>query len=121
MKIIFTALIIFLILLLVFLSAKDQIGEPSFAEISTNKHYVIGCNIYDENLKLIKSFVGDLCIFLDDGSFISTMGGESKITRFGPTGEKTWERNFFVHHSLVLSNDKKRVLFLSSQAREEEI
>lgn len=82
-------------------------------------HYVSGATIYDENLIQLKSFPG-MGVFFDDGSYILALNGPKRqIVRYTAYGEVVWERDFYTHHQLNLSNDKKRILVLSGEVRKE--
>lgn len=69
-----------------------------------------GCSLYNFDRKL-RTFPGDFCVFLDDGSFISAT--EKSMRRYSPTLEIVWETPGHFHHQLNLTPDKKRLLALS--------
>ncbi len=53
-----------------------------------------------------------MCIFLDDGSFLSATS--TSLRRFSKMQEVLWEVKDIFHHQLNLSVDKKRILALAS-------
>ena len=65
------------------------------------------------NEGLVKSYPGQICLFLDDGTFIST--SEKGLRRFNRDQTTMWELTGQFHHQVNLSPDKKRVLALSSE------
>lgn len=70
-----------------------------------------GCTIYRMNGHRY-SHPGNLCVFLDDGSFISATG--TFIRRFSQKKEILWEIPGHFHHQMNISPDKQRILVLSS-------
>ena len=58
-----------------------------------------------------KNFPGALCLFFDDGSFISA--NEKSIRKFAPSRAIAWEVPASFHHMISLSTDRKRVLALA--------
>lgn len=73
-------------------------------------HLIVGCSILDQNGEPVKTFPGRICQFFDDGSYVT--GIESKL-RFVEKGNAVrWEVPTVAHHTLNLSDDKKRILIL---------
>lgn len=60
-----------------------------------------------------KSFPGYMCRFQKDGTFISA--GESGLRKFSPEQKPLWEVKGFIHHSVNLSADQKKVYALSTE------
>lgn len=60
----------------------------------------------------VKSFPGHMCIFQDDGSFISV--GSDSIKKFSPVQEVLWEVKGIFHHQINLSSDRKRILAIGT-------
>jgi hypothetical protein len=60
----------------------------------------------------LKSFSGHICLFLDDGSYISA--DDQAIRRISATSKKIWEIKGNYHHQLNLSYDKQKILALGS-------
>lgn len=71
------------------------------------------CHIFVGN-KHIRKFPGVNCIFLEDGSFLST--DYKFLHRIGPAQDIKWSLPGFFHHQMNLSHDRKRVLLLGSDA-----
>lgn len=69
-----------------------------------------GCTLFRRHE--IKSFPGERCIFLDDGKFVSST--KKEIRMFSPGKEILWEIKGHFHHQVNLSEDKQRILALSS-------
>ncbi len=75
-----------------------------------------GCTLYNF-AREAKSFPGDFCIFLDDGSFISA--SNSSMKRISANSEVLWEITGNFHHQVNLSADANRIFTLSSEIRNE--
>ncbi len=71
-----------------------------------------GCDIYTLN-RTVRKYPGSMCIFLDDGSFISST--DNSIRRFTPKKTVQWEIAGNFHHQMNLSLDKSSLLVLSSE------
>jgi len=67
---------------------------------SLSYHYQAGCSIYDKDLKLLKRYPGNFCVFLDDGSYYVSDLNAYKIKKIDSHGSVIWERTYPVHHSL---------------------
>jgi hypothetical protein len=95
----------FLILLLVLQTASAQ---------SWSKFQLVnGCTIFSYEGKRLKNFPGQMCIFFDDGSFLSaTQKGLSLIDK---NSKVLWNLSGHFHHQINMSQDGKRVLALSSE------
>ncbi len=80
--------------------------------ISDLEHFVVGCEISDQNFRRLRVFFGDMCIFLEDGSYIS--GSERGVSLVLANGTVAWQRSDILpHHQINLSNDGKSVLILN--------
>lgn len=75
-------------------------------------HIVQDCNILNMNGDLLKVFPGKMCLFFDDGSFVSATTKGMRL--FGKDDSVVWEFPGYFHHQLALSPDKKRIFALSS-------
>lgn len=71
-----------------------------------------GCDIYTTS-RTVKKFPGKMCIFLNDGSFISA--SEMFIRKFSPKNTIVWQIPGMFHHQINLSHDKTSILALSSE------
>lgn len=80
-------------------------------------HYQNGCTVFKVNFD-VKVYPGSMCIFLDDGTFISA--SSNGIRRFKPDQTMLWEVPGFYHHQLNLSVDKKRILTLATDTIQRE-
>lgn len=100
-----------LVILVACAHVPDKVSVATPGQVNWQSFWVQnGCHLYfGESLK---SYPGQFCIFLDDGSFISATG--TSMRRFSPSQEILWEVPGHYHHQLNLSPDKKRILTLSS-------
>lgn len=71
-----------------------------------------GCALYDTK-DFFKLFPGNICIFLNDGSFISA--GTKAIRRISREEKILWEKEGHFHHQVNLTPDGKRLLTLTSE------
>lgn len=104
-----------LALYLIILFTNSQIfAEP--VTTSEEKH-IIACTILSSKGEVVFEFPGRFCIFLNDGSYISSVIIDKlpHVVRIGPYNEIIWKRKMEAHHQINLSPDKKRVLVLSSE------
>lgn len=101
-------LVSFVLLLNFFLNT--QLG---FAVDLTQHHFIQDCNILTNKGELVKVFPGKLCLFLDDGSFVSVH--ENGIRRYDKKNEILWDVEGNFHHQINLSHDKKRILAIGSK------
>lgn len=75
-------------------------------------HLVNGCRIYDMTGKNIRNFPGDMCLFFDDGSFLSA--NIKGLGLFDKKFNSIWHIDGNFHHQLNMSEDGQRILVLSS-------
>ncbi len=98
--------------------------QPAWVPASKQQelHYVSGATIYDKDLHVVKRFAGRCGVFLDDGSFILSHDKKQKmfVTKYSAIGSILWEREYYVHHQMNLSQDKKKLLVISSEDRVED-
>ena len=97
------SLIVFILLL-----ASSYLPAASWEET----HLVSACRIYQGSGLKLREFPGQICIFLNDGKFLSATS--DKLRLFGVRSEVIWELDGHFHHQLNLSPDGKRILTLSS-------
>ncbi len=95
-----------LLLLLIFPSLNLRAGEFD------GYYFQSGCLIHNLQGAIIRNFPGDMCLFLDDGSYISA--SDHTLRFIAPDMTVKWVLNIPVHHQINFSNDKKRILVLSS-------
>lgn len=77
-----------------------------------NLTLVSGCRLYNLKGHNFKNFPGAICVFLEDGSFIST--SDSGMRRISKDQEVLWELKGHFHHQVNLSHDKKRILAMDT-------
>ncbi len=71
------------------------------------------CVIHNLKGDIVKEIPGDICIFMDDGSYISASG--TSLRSISADSSLQWFLEIPVHHQINLSHDKKRILVLSSE------
>jgi hypothetical protein len=100
--------------LIILFSNLHLFAEP--APANDEKH-IIACTILSSKGEIVFGYAGRYCVFLDDGSYISSVIIDKlpHVVRFGPHNEIIWKRKIEAHHQINLSPDKKRVLVLSSE------
>jgi hypothetical protein len=79
-------------------------------------HLQIDCRILDQDFKQLKSFQGDYCAFFPNGEWISITG--KVIDLHSKTNQLRLHYPQMGHHEIKLSNDEKKIFFLSSEIRE---
>jgi hypothetical protein len=70
------------------------------------------CKIFDLEGNTLGLYPGEMCVFLPDGSFLSST--RKNLRHISKNNEVIWELAGHFHHQLKLSNDGKRILTLSS-------
>lgn len=90
-----------------------QIG-CSQLRASSSAHFVIECSIYDQNMQILKKYPGSMCLFLEDGSYISVFL-EDHISKWSPEGNLVWTRNIPLHHQMNFDKNKNKLLVLYSE------
>lgn len=76
---------------------------------------VSGCDIFDMKGQLIRRFLGDYCLFLDDGRVISRT--PSALTMYDTNSAPLWSLKEFLHHHMSLSPDGQRILAIGGATR----
>ncbi len=95
---------------------KDQstaAPEIRFSQGWKEKKIISGCKIFSIKGDLIKTFPGELCIFLKDGRFVSATS--DALTMFNFDSKVLWKIPGHFHHQLNLSQDGKSILAISSE------
>lgn len=77
-----------------------------------SQHLVQDCTILDMDGKIIKVLPGKMCLFLDNGSFVS--GDAEGLSLYDKNKKVLWDIRGHFHHQLAFSPDKKRILAISS-------
>ncbi len=99
--------IFFSILIYLFL-----VFQPSFAKDSMSGFLSFECQIIDFQGKLLKKFGGGHCIYLDDGSVLSS--SQSFLKKISPDEKLLWGKRLNSHHTIRLFGDKNFLLLTSS-------
>lgn len=84
----------------------------SFADPVKGLTLAAGCRLYDLSGLNFKTFPGSMCLYMDDGNFIS--GNETALRMFNNKNEVVWEIKGHFHHQINLTLDKQKILALSS-------
>lgn len=71
------------------------------------------CTIFNDDGSVRRNFPGVICIFLEDGSFLSA--GQESLKRISANDTILWEIPGRYHHQLALTEDRTKILALSSQ------
>jgi hypothetical protein len=95
-----------------FLFSSALMAKTSPLEKIKSLSLINACRIFSIEGKHIKTYPGQICIFLEDGSFISAH--EKTIRRISKENEIIWEKAGHFHHQVNLTPDKQRILALSS-------
>lgn len=61
----------------------------------------------------VRTFAGQHCVFLDDGTYISASG--KALRRFDQSNNVLWEIPGHFHHQINVDSDQKKILALSSR------
>lgn len=107
----FLKLINFLILILLFFPLK---GSKSFTSLELIQ---VDCAVFDWSGKIYKKYPGWMCIFFDDGSYVSDIYLKGILKNVSATGSLIWRIQEEVHHELDLSLDKKMIYYLSDDVK----
>jgi hypothetical protein len=102
-----------LILLLLLLDCSSL-----WAHSFKNTHLINGCALTSWEGKREKVFPGVFCQFFDNGSFLSA--SHAALRFIDKDRSVKWEYKAHFHHQLNLSNDKERILAMSSDWIEKE-
>jgi hypothetical protein len=89
------------------------ISSLSFAIELKNYQLINGCTIREMNGRTFKTFPGQICIFMENGSFVSAT--ENHLRLINKKSEVVWEIPGHFHHQINLSSDSKRILAISSK------
>lgn len=77
------------------------------------KHHIsVDCHILNSEGELLRKYQGRLCVFLEDGSYISTT--QKAMTRRDKFGRVLWSIDKFIHHELSLSPDKTKFFYITT-------
>jgi hypothetical protein len=87
-------------------------AKPDDLEPIKSFTLINGCRLFSLQGTPLRTFPGQICIFLEDGSFISAH--ENMIRRISKDNEILWEMAGHFHHQVNLTPDKQRILALSS-------
>lgn len=67
------------------------------------KYFVAGCSIYDLNGKVVRSYPGQFCVFMNDGSFVTYEGAKLELTKYDGKMNKLWVLKTHIHHGLEIT------------------
>lgn len=92
-----------------FYLSKDATAGPHTYQ---SLNYVRKCQILNYDGVVLKSFPGDFCLFLNNGSFVSA--SIDGLTLFDKESRKIWRLQGHFHHQMSFTLDNKFILALSS-------
>lgn len=75
-------------------------------------HLINGCSIFNFAGEQVRVLPGGMCQFFPDGRFVAT--SQTEITMYDKNRKVLWTIKGHFHHLLSLSNDKNKILALSS-------
>lgn len=96
------------IFLALFFFLGPAFSNPTSFGLPDKTVIVIGCTIYNPSGAKIKSYPGRFCIFLDDGSIVSSTATTLRL--INPDDTVRWEIPGNYPRHLNISNDGKRIL-----------
>lgn len=76
-------------------------------------HYQSGCRVFDPQGARLRDFPGQICLFFDNGSFVSRQ--PNGLSLYTKEKEVLWTLPGYYHHMLSLSPDKTKILALLSE------
>ncbi len=74
----------------------------------------IGCEIYNLEGNLLRSFPGEHCLFFDDGSLLSYDPKRQELSKFNSNLSKEWSIHKHVHHMMTTTRDNNILVKSSS-------
>lgn len=83
----------------------------------TGHSLIVGCEIYDLNGNLKKSYPGAFCLFQNDGTFISFDTETSLLTKYDKHLKKLWSIKKHFHH-YITKTANNNILLNSSQVKD---
>ncbi len=78
-----------------------------------NYQLINGCTIREMNGRTFKTFPGQICIIMENGSIVSAT--DNHLILINKKSEVVWEIPGHFHHQVNLSLDGKRILAISSE------
>lgn len=100
-------------LMILFFTLLSSFSLLADAPAKLQKYSLVqDCTILDISGKVKRVFPGKMCLFLDDGRFVSA--NENFIRLYGKKKEPLWTLPGHYHHQLALSLDKKKILAIAS-------
>lgn len=99
---------IFFLFLMAFLLGGSKKNRPlEFVQVD--------CHIFDWSGKIYKKYPGWLCHFFEDGSYLIGKTKGKRLNYFSANGSMVWSKEVSFHHELELSQDKKKIFFLTDE------
>lgn len=84
-------------------------APPNLSKLSL----VAGCRIHKIDGTLLKQFVGNMCLFMNDGHYVTA--DAERIVMYAPDKTEVWRIPGHFHHQMNWSYDGKSILVLSSK------
>lgn len=76
-------------------------------------HLIQGCSILDTKGSMLANLPGRICLFFPNGNFVSASDRAMRL--FTSDNQLVWEIKGHFHHQVNFSNDRQRILALTSQ------
>ncbi len=105
-----------IVLLLLSLFSCTLLKEKTIIQKLEDDGYgiVIGCEIFNLQGKILRSFPGDQCLFFEDGSFLSYDPARQELSKFKSNLSKEWTIHRHIHHTMTRTKDNNILLKSSS-------
>lgn len=106
----------FLVFSLLFLFRCSHLEEKTIIKKLEDDGYsiVIGCEIFNLQGEMLRSFPGDQCLFFEDGSFLSYDPKKQELSKFKSNLSKDWTLHRHIHHGMTRTIDNNILLKSSS-------
>lgn len=100
---------------IVFALAVQFLSRTSYAASFdfSKQSLIVGCRIYKIDGTYMREFTGNLCLFMNDGRYITA--DAERIAMYAPDKTEVWKVPGHYHHQLNWSYDGKSILALSSK------
>ncbi|NQY99672.1 MAG: hypothetical protein HRT45_03265 [Bdellovibrionales bacterium] len=93
-----------------------RFAQAESSRITKKEHTVVGCRIYNSKGQRVWVYKARFCLFLEDGSFISSNG--YNLEKHSKEFELLWSRDLKVHHQVNWNSDKTKLLVISEDYHE---
>lgn len=77
-----------------------------------------GCQIFDLDGKVVRSYPGRECLFLDDGSLLSYDTKKIRLTKYNEKLQPQWSLDRHVHHEATFQTPEGKFIIASSEKKD---